>query len=173
MLWKLFKVAAIATCIFLFGIALCVVHYFNFPHNTDFACRWTGECTGWTKTLVIRNTLGNLEYWWAYTAISTAILLFHPVVEGVRESRRTILMTWAFILTCGGAHLLFAYSNFNPLYVVETGYLELTAPVSCLAVFPIGSGLLRVRALSAARRAQASARIAELEAQLEAQSKQT
>lgn len=157
---KLWTVVCEGSLYFVLGIFLCLLHYTFFPNVGSYACRWDGECTGWTREAVIESALGSLGYWWAYTMISTGILRLHPVVSGMKESRATILLTWAFILTCGGEHLLASYSNFNPIYDFLNHYRIVTAPISCVAVIFVLAGLIRVFERVSAARAELERRAA-------------
>lgn len=157
MIRKIVVVALEATLYFLVGIFLCLLHYVLSGQNEDFATRWSGACTGWTKGLAAKSVAGNLLLWWAYSAISVTILRLHPVVDKIPESRWTIRITGAFIIACGGTHLLEAYSTFNPVYVFSTNFLLVTAAISDVAIFFVAAGLIRVFA----RVTKARARLAE------------
>jgi hypothetical protein len=157
---KLWNVVCEGSLWFVGGIMLCLLHYQFFPDVGGYACRWDGECAGWTRGAVVESAFGSLGYWWAYTMISTGILRLHPAVSGMRESRATILLTWAFILTCGGKHLLDAYSNFNPIYDFLNHYTIVTAPISDVAVIFVLAGLIRVFERVSAARAELERRAA-------------
>ena len=156
----LLKVVAEATGWFLLGILGCLIHSYYTDPVTAFASRWEGACGGWSRVLVIEDTIGKLLIWWAYSAIAVTIWRLHPRMEDVWQSRFTFLVVGTFIIMCGGGHLLAAYANFNPIYLFLVRYDDATAAISVVAVPLIGAGLIHIfRRVTARRR-----RLEELEA---------
>jgi len=161
---KLWHVIREATLYFLLGIGLCALHFAVFGRTTEFAARWDGGCTGWTRWLAVENLVGALMTWWAYCAIGIGVGRLHPVVDWVPESRLTVRLTCAFILLCGLTHLFGAYTNLNPVYAFATHFQSFAATVSDVASVFVLAGLIRVFTQVSAARARAEARLAELEA---------
>lgn len=100
--------------------------------DVDYASRWDGECSGWTKTMTLVHTAGDLLTWLAYLAISRAICLYHPIVKQVKSSQATMLAITFVFMTCGSVHLVNAYSNFYPMYRFA-GYYKLAASLVGIA----------------------------------------
>jgi hypothetical protein len=143
MIARVAKATFEATFYWALGIAACLLQYRIDGRNTEFACRWNGECAGWTRVLAAQDAIGNLIYWWAYCGISTAVLRFHPVMQDMALARWTVRLTWAFVITCGVTHLIAAYLNINPVYEFAAAWVSFTGPISAVAFFFVSYGLIR------------------------------
>lgn len=85
-----------------------------------FARRWDGSCHGWTRELALTHIVGDLMHWIAYCSVSYVIARWHPVSRQKVTSRITITLVAVFVFGCGLAHLVEAYTVFNPIYELQS-----------------------------------------------------
>ena len=90
--------------------------------DPDFASRWMGNCTGWTKELTLWHLAGDLMQWYAYVVIAIVYARLHPILADIPSSRITVPLVVLIFTFCGGTHLYDAYTYFHPAYVGEAWY---------------------------------------------------
>lgn len=97
--------------------------------NNEFASRWTGACTGWTKMLAIAHICADFLIWIAYTIIPIVLFL---VAKNHKDLPFNFFF-WlfaSFIVLCGMTHLMAVYTTFNPYYYMDFWIKIFTAIVS-------------------------------------------
>lgn len=82
----------------------------------EFARRWDGTCTGWTKDLATFHIAGDLILWHAYCWIPLSLLRLHPMPKSMLWGWVTLWLMALFIVGCGSVHLFDAYTVFVPVY---------------------------------------------------------
>lgn len=97
----------------------------------SFSSRWTGECSGWSKELVIYHIVADLAIFIAYMSIP-ALLLFIMYKRKDIPFNLVFLLFAIFIIGCGLTHLMGAITPIVPLYYLDWWVKFLTAIVSLL-----------------------------------------
>lgn len=57
------------------------------PAGDEFARRWGGGCTGWTKPVALLHVVAGLMHWTAYVGTSRVVWRLHPVVRYTKWSK--------------------------------------------------------------------------------------
>ncbi len=109
--------------------------------GTDFAARWTGPCTGWTKPLATVHVLGDLLHWWSHCSIAFVFWRLHPPLHTVPRGRITLVLVGWFFMGCGVGHLLSTLTVFSPMYRLEGAWLVANGVVSAIATVAVASAL--------------------------------
>lgn len=105
--------------------------------DPPFASRWTGACTGWTKPLAMQHAAADLSMFLAYMTIAIAIARLHPVMNRVRDSPTTVILTTIVFMSCAATHLADAITTFSPHYVaagVLKAIAAMIAIVGCVFI---------------------------------------
>ncbi len=112
--------------------------------DNDFARRWDGTCSGWTRPLATFHVVSDLLLWNAYVVIALVMWRLHPIIKRVPTHRMTVSVICIIFLTCGATHLFSAYSVFNPIYVFDGVLKTLAGLIGAFGAVYIAHDLVTV-----------------------------
>lgn len=133
---------------------------------SEFARRWDGTCSGWTRPINWIHLIGNVTHWWSYCTIAFVFWRLHPPLRTVPYSQITILTVGWFIIGCGVGHLIQIMTTFHPMYRTEGWWLVGNGVVSVVATVFVAFSLTRAFEVVTARRRQVEKDISSLRAQV-------
>ncbi len=94
--------------------------------DQSFASRWSGNCGGWTKSLVITHVIADLLIWASYMTIP--VLLIRLSIKRNDLPFNIFFILFAiFIVGCGFTHLVGAVTAFYPYYYIDFWVKSVTA----------------------------------------------
>lgn len=131
--------------------------------SSQFASRWDGSCTGWTRLDAWAFLIGSGLHWWAYCTIAFVFWRLHPALKTVPYSTTTLSLVGCFILGCGITHLVAVYTLIHPVYRLEMAWLIVNGIVSDVATVFVAFSLTRAFEVVHARRKKIEENMAELE----------
>ena len=131
--------------------------------SSQFASRWDGSCTGWTRFDAWVFLIGSCLHWWAYCTIAFVFWRLHPAMRTVPYSTITISLVGCFILGCGITHLIAVYTLIHPVYRLEMAWLIVNGVVSDVATVFVAFSLTRAFEVVHAKRQQIEENLRELE----------
>lgn len=97
--------------------------------DSDFASRWTGQCTGWTQQLAAAHVIADIFIWLAYMTIPIALVRIARLRRDIPFNSFFFLFA-VFIVGCGLTHLAGAITTFAPYYYVDFWVKAVTAVAS-------------------------------------------
>lgn len=112
--------------------------------DNNFARRWDGTCTGWTRDLATFHVVSDLLLWNAYVLIALVMWRLHPIIKRVPTARVTVPLICAVFLTCGATHLFSAYVVFNPIYVFDGAFKVFAGVIGAFGAVYIAHDLVTV-----------------------------
>ena len=135
--------------VFLYGICASIIFacllaswfFYLTPDDPGYARRWDGTCGGWNQGVCMEFVISESIIYVSYIMIGTAIWAFYPLKERYRYNHLAGLAVSLIFISCGGTHLLNAYSIFHPAYDHMAIFNIITACISavgaCLAVYDL------------------------------------
>ena len=114
-----------------------------FLPTPEYASRWEGTCSGWTRTSALWYLVGEMLHWWSYMTVAVVVHRLHPILYSVPYSAATVRGMVLFIFGCGFGHLLEAVAMFKPAYEIVVGWLIFNGLVSFVSAFLVAYSLTR------------------------------
>lgn len=106
-----------------------IVDLFTNFFDQSFADRWSGNCSGWTKELVIAHVSADLLIWLAYMVIPVLLIRLLKARKDIPFNIFFLLFA-VFIVGCGLTHLMGAITAFSPYYYMDFWVKFITAIAS-------------------------------------------
>lgn len=114
-------------------------------HNPypDFARRWDGGCTGWSRNLAIWDIGENILLWITYCIMGNVLYRLHPLPRlGDHNTALTLFMICSFIIGCGFKHLLDAFTIIYPNYYLSIAAGYILSFLSLASLYHISKALI-------------------------------
>lgn len=109
-----------------------------------FARRWGGGCTGWTNDVAVFSLVNDLLLWNAYVVVALVMWRLHPLIRRAPTMRISLPLICLVFLTCGGTHLVSAYTVLNPVYVFDGVFKTFAGAIGIFCAVYISNDLVAV-----------------------------